>query len=719
MKIATEVEANIQRSGLLHEKQFGIIFDHKMSKILSDGLYQDKIASIIREISCNALDSHVEAGHPDLPFEVHLPTSLEPWFSVKDFGVGLSSEQVKRIYTIYGSSTKTQSNDVIGQLGLGSKSPFSYADAFDVIAVKNGVMSIYSMYKDEYGMPCCAELVADQTTDDPNGVTVKIPVTIGDIREWHSKAVSIYKWFPVTPKMTGQQMVIPPVEYLWSTVDWGIVAGETSYYEKNVPLALMGNVAYPINVTSIKGNLTTQQAQILEQCRVVLRFAIGDLEVTASREGLGYDARTIANIRKKLDIMTAEIRPLFEKRLSDAPTLWEARKLFGAMKAENRGLHYKLFYPNGLKWRNQTIDTNQFEIRSTDFYDLVDVVDATGKSIKIPNAEMRVVIKDDMWKRPRRIDLNNFNITADKNVKIFVCDIKSAANARLVYNHKDYQTYYMFYPTAKMTLDKLKTYLGDVDIQLMSTLPAPVKQTKPVSPVLKILKYDYSYPTNWVEETWNQKAGGVYVELDRWDIKCFNRTYGAAAFDRLKEKLVTAGLIDSKLKIYAGRNKTRKELVTDSNWVTLEEHVKKNARAMNLTALIEDIQILNFTIQSDRQFENMLTVLCELTDRKTTGLFDKHVLEIQNIVKPVQNRSRSLTQLNEMMGLVEIEGNEIVAIHAQNQRFKILKSNLESIKQRYPGLTHMKTTEALSVYVDLVDENQYLRQQLSLTIPAE
>ena len=57
--------------------------------ILSSRLYQDKILACIRELSCNAFDAHVDAGKADQPFEVHLPTSFEPWFSVKDFGTGL------------------------------------------------------------------------------------------------------------------------------------------------------------------------------------------------------------------------------------------------------------------------------------------------------------------------------------------------------------------------------------------------------------------------------------------------------------------------------------------------------------------------------------------------------------------------------------------------------------------------------------------------------
>ena len=147
MKVDTTHSAIVERDGIANDGAFSIQFNAKMAKILSDGLYSDKIQSIVREIACNAVDSHVEAGYADRPIEVHLPTTWEPWFHVRDFGVGLDHNQVIGIYTVYGASTKTNSNEFIGQLGLGSKSPFSYVDAFDVTARKDGVERQYSMYK--------------------------------------------------------------------------------------------------------------------------------------------------------------------------------------------------------------------------------------------------------------------------------------------------------------------------------------------------------------------------------------------------------------------------------------------------------------------------------------------------------------------------------------------------------------------------------------------
>ena len=124
--------------------EFRIRNSAKAFSILSSGLYANKIRAIIRELSCNAVDSHTAAGKADVPFDVHLPNQLEPYFAIRDYGTGLNHDQVTNIYTTYFESTKTNSNAFIGALGLGSKSPFSYTDNFTVTAIRDGIKGIYS-----------------------------------------------------------------------------------------------------------------------------------------------------------------------------------------------------------------------------------------------------------------------------------------------------------------------------------------------------------------------------------------------------------------------------------------------------------------------------------------------------------------------------------------------------------------------------------------------
>ena len=147
----------------------------KAFAILSSGLYTDKIRAVIRELSCNAYDAHVMVGTPKKPFEVHLPNQFEPYFRVTDFGPGLSEADIYGLYTTYFSSTKTDSNEYIGALGLGSKSPFSYSQTFTVTSRHGGMKKIYSAFLTDEGMPSIVKM-SEEVHDGPDGMDVQMAV---------------------------------------------------------------------------------------------------------------------------------------------------------------------------------------------------------------------------------------------------------------------------------------------------------------------------------------------------------------------------------------------------------------------------------------------------------------------------------------------------------------------------------------------------------------
>ena len=98
--------------------------------ILRDGLYTDRILAVLREYSANAWDAHRMIGKGDLPLQITIPTHNNPVLRIRDFGPGLSHDDIFKIYSQYGASTKRNTNDAVGMLGIGSKSGFAYSDTF-------------------------------------------------------------------------------------------------------------------------------------------------------------------------------------------------------------------------------------------------------------------------------------------------------------------------------------------------------------------------------------------------------------------------------------------------------------------------------------------------------------------------------------------------------------------------------------------------------------
>ena len=313
-------EAIVSNVGEIGE--FRIRNSAKAFNILSSGLYANKIRAIVRELSCNAVDSHVAAGKADTPFDVHLPSQLEPWFSIRDYGTGLTHEQVTNIYTTYFESTKTNSNEFIGALGLGSKSPFSYTDNFTVTAVKDGKRGIYSAFINESGVPSIALMMTEET-DEPAGVEVKFSVNdYWDFSKFSDEARNVYTYFKLRPVVTGDNnFQFRDVTYETENIIPGVHHKQGSYRS----MALMGNIAYPIEVPNAEKNLGSLNE--LLGCGLDMEFDIGELDFQASREGLSYIPQTIASIKRKLEAVNTKLAVFITDEANKIENLWE-RALF-------------------------------------------------------------------------------------------------------------------------------------------------------------------------------------------------------------------------------------------------------------------------------------------------------------------------------------------------------------------------------------------------------
>lgn len=313
-------EAIVSNVGEIGE--FRIRNSAKAFNILSSGLYANKIRAIVRELSCNAVDSHTAAGKTDTPFDIHLPNQLEPWFAIRDYGIGLSHDQVTNIYTTYFESTKTDSNAFIGALGLGSKSPFSYTDNFTVTAIKDGRKGIYTAFINEQGVPSIA-LMMQEDTDEPSGVEVKFSVNDRyDFGKFADEARHVYRHFELKPVVAGSST------FTFDLIDYesrNIIPGVHQIKDKRSSIAVMGNIAYPIDIP--KSDTSLGELRNLLSCGLELHFGIGELDFQASREGLSYIPTTIESIKRKLEALNAVLTTKLASEADAIGNLWD-RALF-------------------------------------------------------------------------------------------------------------------------------------------------------------------------------------------------------------------------------------------------------------------------------------------------------------------------------------------------------------------------------------------------------
>lgn len=360
MKVTAAENYDVTTGNVGEVVNFTIKANAKAFAVLVDSLYSDKVRAVIRELCSNAFDAHIAAGNPD-PFDLHLPTSFQPYFSVRDYGTSLSHENVLHLYTTVFESTKEDTNSQVGKFGLGSKSPFAYTDTFTVTAWKDGVKRMYSAFIGKGRVPQIAYM-GQEPSDAPQGLEISFPVKQPDIGDFGYAALRTLYAFPQLPNLTGYKPVIPTETVLHSGDGWKLVqavlVGQGGAY------ARQGCVVYPIDRNAVASK-TGEQLQILT-ANLIIDFPIGDIDVAASRESLSYDETTCANIAKRAKEIETVILAMFTKEIQNAKTRWDATLAYKKLMASSLPTSLRDVLRQRAKWRKWKL---------TDYVDDGDVLD--------------------------------------------------------------------------------------------------------------------------------------------------------------------------------------------------------------------------------------------------------------------------------------------------------------------------------------------------------
>jgi hypothetical protein len=319
MRIATaekQVYTNFESEG----SDFKLKASGKMFHMFINGIYQYKIAAVIRELCANAYDSHIEAGKENVPFIVVLPNASHPYFEVEDMGIGMTKDTAFNLYPVLGESSKEFTNDLAGAFGIGSKTPFAYTSQFTVTCRKDGMEFTGIAYLQDSGTPRLDQLNY-VPTDKPNGLKVTVPVNANDIQAFESEAsfwLSFYdtkaivrkSGFTLNTEQDFNQCVMTAIPLLAIS---SRLAHNHKYFAK------MGPIVYPfaLNDSGISDS-DQQMIQVFMQATssaFIFDFDIGELQLNPSRENLSLDNNTVNNLGKNLLGQFKVYRNTIEKKL--------------------------------------------------------------------------------------------------------------------------------------------------------------------------------------------------------------------------------------------------------------------------------------------------------------------------------------------------------------------------------------------------------------------
>ena len=358
--IQKDTAGNATVVGMTAQSGFSILASAKAFKILSSGIYKNKILAPIRELSTNAIDIH-RKFNVDRPFEVQLPNNLNPHFVVRDFGPGLSKLQImgdkeldiQGIYTTYFLSTKETEADQIGCLGLGTKSPFAYVTSFTVTSYFDGLKSVYAMYLDG-DMPN-VNLVGSEPSDEPTGLEVSFGVNVYDFSTFKNELQKLYSFWTEAerPVVTGQ--TVSYTNYMeGKTKGNGWFLSDQTYgnlFNRGYFHVVMGNIAYKVNCYDGPNKAFEE---IAEYSNLIFECDLGEVNFTASREELELDNNTVAAIVQRIEDFKQSIVVSLEEQVNNAGSLWKARHLVADFKKS-----HSLVKRHDFKYHGMTLIWNE------------------------------------------------------------------------------------------------------------------------------------------------------------------------------------------------------------------------------------------------------------------------------------------------------------------------------------------------------------------------
>lgn len=708
MKIQHE-RTDVERSGTKSESQFTIKATAKSFEILSSALYADKIKAIVRELSCNAYDSHVAAGCAERPIEIFLPDEMEPTFHVKDFGTGLNDYQIRGgyrhietgeqisledgdalvgssideyerfggIYNTYFESTKTYSDDYIGQLGLGSKSPFSYASTFNVEARMDGVRRIYTCYKDENGFPAIS-LLGMEPTDEPNGITVTIAVRAADAEKFRQAAKKALMYFNPLPQFMNADG-FAPYSLVHTVEGTGWKLRDTEYYaHMSGAHVVQGFVSYPIDTDQLSEAGLSEAGTEICGADIDLFVPIGLVEVAASRESLSYDRRTIVNLIKEIDRISTEVRQSFQHQFDKCQTAWEMGILFDRLANGSSTKMQKIFK------RMHTADPFQWngkDATQTLCLQLDDIKETTLSMfvIKTRRHSSSMQMTGTWFPTEHHAGgdmIGRYDVRVNPNLVLMVNDAGKAFHRGSVSHHlmtlgRRDSAILMFDSMPRKgqcnqaELDEIVRQLGSPPIIKFSEIPFRGTTRQPRAPTRSSQKRDagqrlvwsgftkkfdyydrefvhYKFSARcWDVQEIDLEAGGFYVPINRFEIISADGKFRPTQIDKVIAAAIKLGIWTEGTQIVGLNAIDRKKIdKTTGKWVELGGYLRERYLATNTTEELSLCTVANDVFDEAAIGQTMRTWVQEDWTKKTPDVIDGPFKQVMIAIADVEKKAQ-------------------------------------------------------------------------------
>ena len=341
-------------------------------QLFTKNVYSNPIGTVVREITSNCFDSHIEANvnSPVIIKKTYDKQTNTHYISFIDYGVGMSTDRVNNIYGVYFESTKRTDNEQIGGFGVGAKSVLAYKrstgqgegeydNSFYVITNFDNVKYYYCIYEGT-DTPVIS-LLHQEETKERNGTEVRIPVLEKDLSNFSKEMVRQLYYFEnvifegfdesttyyshYSELLTNKYQIVRGKNFLFRGTD----------YNENIHICL-GRVAYPIDYNVLGLNSSDYRLP------VALKLEVGEINVTVSRESIDYSESTIKMLRKKLEEVKKEIADMLVKQYEGIVTLEQYFNLKNDFGRLNFGNGLSMYVGNLIKQSDISLSNFSYNI---------------------------------------------------------------------------------------------------------------------------------------------------------------------------------------------------------------------------------------------------------------------------------------------------------------------------------------------------------------------
>ena len=700
--------------------------------------YSNTRLAVVREISANAIDANKEANSAR-QIEVKVPTSMSPTFAVRDFGGGLSEEDVFGLYSKYGKSTKRESNNYIGAFGIGKFAPLSYGENFTCVSYHGGLKTSYNVFVNDDDDTKISKLFSEPS-NEPTGLSIEVAVAENDINEFRAVVQSFFRFFPQEdmPKFLGvEEDFIPEVKKSFGADDdsWFFLEEDKNHYGYGHYHAsiLMGRVKYKLDANAINTeNFIADEhirkivRELISDRNFVFRVPLGAVKLHHSREALEYNKATQKSLCKILFKVAKDIKVIAVEKLSSSTCYFDAKRNY-AIVLNSLPYGIRSSFGQAFEWQCIRVESSYFQRP----YELADDVIITH-SQKIEDKDARNGFKVQSQKTQR--------IHCQDNTAILIQDLDSAHGNNLrvrtmMNDDAELQNVYIVHPKngdgwawfdnechRDLINEKYLFNSSEVEKEKPNRVASGKGASRANVPLFK-MNFD-AYHTYRNTDFWsdvkaplsslefdgqsNYKGKNVYVAIKNYKIDS-NEFDNEKVFKTTKliRKKLQADENDPMLDVYGIRTKDVSKLDADL-WISWEDmyvdfakdHIRSNKDDAKL--IVRKNELDKADINIDYHWNHLLANRC----LDTSSLGEDHVFNRFLVDYKARNLNNVNHFLNQCVHLLTFKDfNWLENVLDLNVDVDAYKNNYKEIEVNYPLLKMV--ANSVSYSSDLTNDHHF------------